>query len=148
LTQKTVTLPKEVEKELTLLRGFRDLVAERTGYLFGSKALTKVMNEKTETERKLVTTIRKGITENIPEWIENKNVSEYVKQMKALKEARKKNTEARKPHMEKINPLRKATKYIDVVAIPDALKELGSPVHERFSLSKWVKEAIETKKKD
>ena len=66
MTQKAVTLPKEVEKELTLLRGFRDLVAERTGYWFGAKMLTKTMNEKTETERKAVRTIGKGITENIP----------------------------------------------------------------------------------
>ncbi len=56
--------------------------------------------------------------------------------------------------MAKITPLRRAVRYIDAVAVPDALKELqpfmpkdaeplGLP---RFSLSKWVSKQIAKKK--
>jgi len=33
------------------------------------------------------------------------------------------------------------------VAIPDALKELGTPITPRFSLSKWIGDAIASAKK-
>ncbi len=55
MAQQAVTIPKEVEEELTLLRGFKDLVAERTGYMFGAKALSTTMSDKTEKQRKDVT---------------------------------------------------------------------------------------------
>lgn len=142
---QTVQVPKEIEKELTLLRGFKDLVAERSGYFFGAKMLTKTMNDETAKERKAVREASKSLKEAVNQLIETptKQNSKTVQNIQEqLKEAREKNKKARKPHMQKINPLRKATKYIDVVAVPDALKELGTPVQPRFSLSEWVKKAI------
>lgn len=147
--QEAITIPKEVEQELVLLRGFRDIVAERTGYYFGAKMLTKTMNEKTATERKAVREIGKTLRKAISDLIETptKTNSQNVKKtQKQLEEARDKNKEARKPHLTKINPLRKAVRYIDTVAVPDALKELGKPAQPRFSLSDWVTKAIAPKK--
>jgi len=138
-----------VEEELTLLRGFRDLVAERTGYFFGAKMLTKTMNDETAEERKAVRELSKTVSKNIEDYIENPTEElkrQILENRKKLKEAREKAKEARKPHLKKINPLRKAVKYIDMVAIPDSLKEMGQPVQPRFSLSEWIKKAIETKK--
>ncbi|GAH59949.1 unnamed protein product, partial [marine sediment metagenome] len=67
----------EVSESLVLLEGFRDLVAERYGYVLGRKIKGKQMNEKTAKERKAVSDIRKTISESIPDWIENANVKEY-----------------------------------------------------------------------
>lgn len=150
--QKSVQIPKEIEKELTnlretntLLSGFKDLVAERTGYMFGAKVLGKTMSEKTEAERKAVRTASKTLKDAVNQLIEEPtkpNSQEVQKSAKELEKARDKNKEARKPHMEKISPLRKAVRYIDTVAVPDSLKELGSPATPRFSLSDWAKKAI------
>ena len=145
MAQKTVQIPKEIEKEITLLRGFKDLVAERTGYMFGAKVLGKTMSEKTEVERKAVRTASKSLKDAVNQLIEEptKANSQVVqKSAKELEKARDKNKEARKPHMQKISPLRKAVRYIDTVAVPDSLKELGTPVQPRFSLSDWAKKAI------
>ena len=143
--QKQAQIPKEIEKEITLLRGFKDLVAERTGYMFGAKVLGKTMSEKTEAERKAVRTASKTLKDAVNQLIEEPtkpNSQEVQKSAKELEKARDKNKEARKPHMEKISPLRKAVRYIDTVAVPDSLKELGSPATPRFSLSDWAKKAI------
>jgi len=145
MTQRTVQIPKEIEKEITLLRGFKDLVAERTGYMFGAKVLGKTMSEKTEAERKAVRTASKGLKDAVNQLIEEPtkpNSQAVQKSAKELEKARETNKEARKPHMQKISPLRKATRYIDTVAIPDSLKELGTPATPRFSLSDWAKKAI------
>lgn len=149
-TAQAVAIPVEVEEELTLLRGFRDLVAERTGYFFGVKALSKTMNEETANERKAVRETGKQLKEALSELIETPtkqnaaSVQDLQKKLAAAKEA---NQKARTPHMKKINPLRKAVRYIDLVAVPDSLKELGKQVVPIFSLSDWIKKAIETKRK-
>lgn len=143
--QKTEQIPKVIEKELTLLRGFKDLVAERSGYFFGAKMLTKTMSDETVKERKAVRETSKSLNEAVSQLIEEptKPNSKTVQNLQTqLNDARKKNKKARKPHVEKISPLRKATKYIDVVAVPDALKELGKPVTPLFSLSDWIAKAI------
>jgi len=145
MAQQTVQIPKGVEKELTLLRGFKDLVAERTGYMFGAKVLGKKMSEDTEAERKAVRTASKAVKDAVNQLIEEPtkpNSKVVQKSAKELENAREKNKEARKPHMQKISPLRKASRYIDTVAIPDSLKELGKPVTPRFSLSDWATKAI------
>ena len=151
MAQKTAQIPKEISKELTLLRGFRDLLAERTGYMFGAKALSTTMSEKTEKERKVVTDKGKSVKEAFTTLIEQptKQHSEnFLQVQKELVDAQKVNKKAGEPHMAKITPLRRAVRYIDVVAVPDALKQLGSPVLPRFSLSDWVSKAIVKKKKD
>jgi len=137
--------PQEVEvpEELVLLEGFRDLVGERYGYFLGRKIKAKQMNEETAEERKAVSDIRKTIAESIPDWIENANVKEYNAQKKALKDADAKRKKVQAPFRKEITPLAKAVKYMDSTAIPDALKELGAEPTPRFSLSDYVKEAIE-----
>lgn len=147
--QKAIQLPKEVEEELTMLRGFRDLIGERTGYFFGAKALTKTMSDETATERKAVTALGKALTEANEKLLKEPNkqtAKAVIDAQSKVETARKANAKAREPHMKKINPLRKAVKYIDVVAVPDSLKEMGKPVTPRFSLSEWVAKAIEQKK--
>ena len=102
MTQRTVEIPKEIEKEVTLLRGFKDLVAERTGYMFGAKVLGKTMSEKTEAERKAVRTASKGLKDAVNQLIEEPtkpNSQAVQKSAKELEKARDENKEARKPHM-------------------------------------------------
>ena len=138
-----VEVPEEVQQELTMLKGFRDLVGERWGYFVGRRVKQSEMNDATKTERQAVNTIRKNITgDNLQKIIADGDITTYQNHLKELKEAREVVTKKSKPFREKISPLRKAQKYLDMVAIPDALKELGTPVQPRFSLSKWVSDAM------
>lgn len=145
--QVALTIPAEVEQELTLLRGFRDLVAERTAYMLGSKMLGKEMSEATKEQRKALTEANKTFKVNLESYVKNGDIQGFQEVQEQIKTARKTLNEARKPHMVKINPLRRAVRYIDNVAIPDSLKELGVTVQPVFSLSDWVKKAIEASKK-
>jgi len=131
-----------------LLRGFRDLVGERFGYFMGRRLTQQDMTEKTVAERKAVAEARKTITgDNLKEIIANKNVEGYEKGLASVKSAREAFNKVAKPFRAKISPLAKAQRYLDSVAIPDALKELGTPVQPRFSLSKWIGDALESAKK-
>lgn len=146
MTEQTqVQVPVEVSDELVLLQGFRDLVGERYGYFLGRKVKAKKMNDDTAEERKAVSLISKTIADSIPQWIADANTEEYNAQKKALKDAIAQRKEAQAPYREEIKPLADAVKYMDSTAIPDALKELGCPVQPRFSLSDYIKEAIEAK---
>ena len=138
-------LPVEVQEELSNLRGFRDLIGERWGYWFGRKMKQQEMSEATKEERKAVSEIRKGI--KIEEFIQNSDLDGYNAKMKEIKEAREVVTKKAKPFLEKISPLSKAVRFLDSVAIPDALKQLGTPVQPRFSLSEFIAKQLEQQKK-
>jgi len=146
--QATVQIPQEVQVELTNLRGFRDLVGERMGYMLGRRVKQAEMNEATEKERKKVREINKDIKDNIEKFIEKSDIKTYKARLEDLKEARKVVTTKTKPFREKISPLSKAVKYMDNIAIPDALKELGTPVQPRFTLSAFIKQQLEAQKKN
>jgi len=106
------------------------------------------MTEKTETERKAVAEIRKEITgDNLKKIIADGDIKTFDSKMNSLKSARETLNKVAKPFREKISPLAKAQRYLDNVAIPDALKELGAPVQPRFSLSKWIGDALASQKK-
>jgi len=131
-----------------LLRGFRDLIGERWGYFLGRRLTQQDMNQKTEAERKAVAEIRKDITgDNLKTIISKADIGTYENKLSDLKTARETLSKATKPFREKISPLAKAQRYLDNVAIPDALKELGTPVQPRFSLSKWIGDALASAKK-
>jgi len=145
-TAQTVAIP--VEQEVVLLRGFRDLVGERYGYFMGRRLTQAEMTEKTEAERKAVAEVRKAITgDNLKTIIAKADVKTYEAKLSEIKSAREALNKVSKPFREKISPLAKAQRYMDNVAIPDALKELGTPVTPRFSLSKWIGDAIASAKK-
>lgn len=138
-------LPEATVKQVALLVGFRDMVGERMGYWFGARVKRGDMNEATKTLRKKANEISKKMRgEALEELITNSNIEGYRKLLKQLKEQREKVSTKAKPFREKINPLNKAVKYLDNIAIPDALKELGTPVQPRFSLSDYVKKAMES----
>jgi len=145
-TAQTVAIP--VEQEVKLLRGFRDLIAERWGYFMGRRLTQEEMTQKTEAERKAVAEARKAITgDNLKTIISKADIKGYESTLTKVKEARETLNKVAKPFREKISPLAKAQKYLDNVAIPDALKELGTPVQPRFSLSKWIGDALASQKK-
>lgn len=140
-------LPEEAQQEWKLLRGFRDLVGERWGYFIGRRITQEEMNEATKEERKAVTEIRKAITgENLEQLITEGDISTYKEKQKAIKEAREVVSKKAEPFREKIAPLRKAQKYLDTVAIPDSLKELGTPVEPAFKLSEWIEKTLKAEK--
>jgi len=134
-----------VEQEVTLLRGFRDLVAEGLGYYLGAKAVQAEASEKTKEQRTKANSIRKEINSHLEEWIKNADIDSYKAKTTEYAEAREALKKVMKPFNEKKKPLNKAWRYCVNVAFPDALKELGAPVQPRFSLSKWIQAAI-TKK--
>lgn len=144
--QTTEVEPEAVSKELTLLRGFRDLVGERWGYFLGRRMKQSEMNDATKEERKKANAIRKEISENLETFIKEAQIDVYLGKVADLKNAREVVTKKTKPFREKINPLSKAQRYLDTVAIPDALKELDAPVQPRFSLSKWLTDAMKAEK--
>ncbi len=146
-TPAQVQIPKEIQQELSLLRGFRDLAGERWGYFLGRRMTQAELSDATKAERKKVTEIRKEISDNLEDYITNSDLTTYTKKTKSLKDAREVVSKKAKPFREKISPLSKAQKYLDNIAIPDALNELGTPVQPRFSLSTWVKDAMQTEKK-
>lgn len=142
---EVVTL--EPAEEMKLLRGLRDLVGERWGYFLGRRLKQSEMNEATKEERKAVNELRKKITgENLEELITNGDIASYQTCLKDIKTAREKVSKKAKPFRDKIAPLNKAQRYLDSVAIPDALKEVGTPVAPRFSLSSWIEKAIAAEK--
>ena len=145
--QATVQIPAEVQEELTNLRGFRDLLAERTGYMLGRKVKQGEMNDKTKKERKTANDIRKNIRESIPQWIADSNVDEYEKQTSALADASEIVSKKSKPFRTQIAPLTKAVKYMDNVAIPESLKLLGVTIQPTFSLSDFMKAELEKQNK-
>lgn len=141
-------VPKEVQEELTLLRGFRDLVGERFGYYIGRRLTQADMTEKTKNERKAVAEARKAITgENLETIISDGDITAFKKALKDIKAKREVLSKVAKPFRTKMKPLRQAQTYMDSIAIPDALKELKTPVQPRFALSKWINEALEAEKK-
>lgn len=145
---QTVQIPVEVQEELENLRGFRDLLAERTGYMLGRKIKQGEMNDATKTERKKANGIRKVIKEGIPQWIADSNVTEYEKQTSALVDASEIVTKKSKPFRTQIAPLTKAVKYMDNVAIPESLKLLGVTIQPTFSLSDFMQAELEKQKKN
>lgn len=145
-TAPAIAIP--AEQEVKLLRGFRDLIAERWGYFMGRRLTQEDMSNKTEAERKAVAEVRKNITgDNLKTIITKADVKTYESTLAKIKTAREVLNTASKPFREKISPLAKAQKYLDNVAIPDALKELGTPIQPRFSLSKWIGDALASQKK-
>ena len=145
LPSETTQVAVEVEEEMTNLRGFRDLVGERWGYWMGRKLTQHEMNEKSADERKKAREIRKAISNNLETYIKESDIEGYHAKMGELKEAKEVVKKAQAPFRKKINPLSKAVRFLDTVAIPDALKELGTPVQPRFSLSEFVKQALAKK---
>jgi len=105
------------------------------------------MNEKTEAERKKVAEVRKDIRDNLETFIKNADVKTYLTKKGLLKSAAEELSKAAKPFRDKISPIAKAQRYLDNVAIPDALKELGTPIQPRFALSKWINDALASAKK-
>ncbi len=143
---KQVQIPKAIEEELGNLRGFRDLMAERTGYYLGRTAKMAEMNKATKTERKTASGIRTVIREGIPQWIADSNVTEYEKQTGLLAEASKVVSEKSKPFRVQIKPLTQAVKYIDNIAVPAVLEQLGVKLQETFTLSDFIKAKLEEQK--
>jgi regulator of sigma D len=105
------------------------------------------MKDATVEQRKASNEARKYLRQNLEEFIKNGDFEGYKKALEEVEKTGKTLKEARKPHVAKISPLRKGIKYIDNVAVPDSLKELGVNVQPAFSLSEWIKKTIESQKK-
>jgi hypothetical protein len=140
-------LPASVEEELTNLRGFADLVNERWGYWMGARLKQQEGNQATAEQRKAVREAGKAVRNGVEDIIKAADVEKWHTLNTTLSEAKKVVKEAMKPFAEKISPLRKAVRYLDSVAIPDALKELGKPISPRFSLSEYIDSALKAQKK-
>lgn len=110
--QAVVTIPEEVEQELSLLKGFRDLVGEGVGYYLGAKAVQAEASDATKDQRKTVATIRKDISTHLEGWIKAADINSYSAKVSEMKEARKALSSAMKPFNEKKSPLTKAWRYL------------------------------------
>jgi len=149
-TQVAEAVAVEEVSRLDMLEAFTELVAERYGYWMARRLTQQEMSEAVKAESKAVSETRKAITTAIASYIDEPNdeLRTTIKEnQKTIEEQRKVLKEKKAPFMKKISPLAKATRYMDNVAIPDSLKELGKPVQPRFSLSKWINDALEASKK-
>lgn len=137
---------------------FVELVGERWGYFAGKSLKAQEMNEQTEAQRKVANEAAKKLRESVTEYhgivpstetlAKMQEVHAQIQTETATKEEKAKALkEARKPFQEAISKLAKGLKYLDNVAIPDSLKEMGHPIAPRFNLSKWLAEAAKPKKK-
>ena len=155
---------QEITRE-QLLEGFADLVAERYGYWAGSRLTRQEMNKAVKDSAKALSEQRKSLRQTVEDREEfvkrfladpsddelrqtilnhDKDIITAEKDIGVKSKALAKE---KKPYLDKVKPLTSGVKYIDTVAIPDSLKELGKPVQPRFSLSKLISEAIEASKK-
>jgi len=147
---QTVTVEAEAVSRRDLLEGFAELVSERYGYAQASTLKMAEMNEAVADLNKELREIRKSLNTAIEEYIKEPNDGlreQIFKCRETIEEKRPIIKEKKAPFMKEINPLAKAVRYLDNVAIPDSLKEIGYPVQPRFSLSDWVKKGIESQKK-
>jgi len=122
-------------------------VGERWGYFMGRRLKQAEMTEKTEAERKAVAEVRKAITgDNLKTIISKGDIKTYETKLSEIKTARETLNKVSAPFREKISPLARAQRYLDSVAIPDALKELGTPLQPRFALSQWIADTLAQQK--
>lgn len=143
------TVEAEVSR-LDLLEAFAELVAERYGYYTARRLKTAEMNEAVKDLSKNLREIRKSLNTAVEEYIKEPSDGlreQIFKAREAIAEKKPVLKEKKAPYMKEITPLAKAVRYMDNVAIPDSLKELGHPIQPRFSLSEWVKKAVEAQKK-
>ena len=146
----TVVEQEQQPSRLELLEAFADLVAEGFGYKTAKRLTQKDMSEKTQAEGKKAREAAKAVAESMETLIKaptQETAKKVITARETLKDARKVVSEARKPFNEKMKPLASAVKYIDSVAIPDSLKELGKTVQPLFKLSTWAEKAVEQTKK-
>ena len=148
-TQVAEAVTEEANR-LDMLEGFTELIAERYGYWMARRLTQQEMNEAVKEEAKAYRETRKALNKNVADYIEEPTdeLRTAIKDtQKTIKEQSKVLKEKKNPFMKKISPLAKAVRYCDNVAIPDSLKELGKPVQPRFSLSKWINDALEASRK-
>jgi hypothetical protein len=160
---QTVTVDAEAGR-LDMLEAFAELVSERFGYAVARKLKMAEMNEKIEAEKKQAQEIRKAIAfrlkfdkknggytydmgEVLKEAVETGNWQAFEGKLTELSGVKKAIDGVATPYRKEANILAKAVKYIDTVAIPASLNELGYPIEARFSLSDWVKKGIESQRK-
>ena len=140
----------ESTNKLEMLETFAGLISERWGYVFGRKINTAEANKAVKADatkaREIGATFKEGLAtlRKVPT-PENAKALDATEE--ELKKARNVVAVARKPFNEKNKPLVQAIKYLDNVAIPDSLKEIGHPIQPRFSLSEWIGKAVEASKK-
>jgi hypothetical protein len=165
--ETSVAVEAKVEAQpsrLDLLEGFAELVSERYGYWTARRLKVAELNEKIGDERKKANEIRKAIAfrlkfdrknggysydmgEVLKMAVENGDWESFKAKLGELAEVKKNIDGVAKPYRQEINLLNRAVRYMDNVAIPDSLKELGYPVEPRFSLSEHVKKGIESQRK-
>lgn len=141
--------PTEVVDRQALQEAFVELVGERYAYWVGRRLTQQDMSKATADQRKAVNELNKGVKTTIEEYIVEPSDdlrNQIINGRKATKEAKKTLKKAEAPYRQKMSPLAKAVRWMDNVAIPDSLKELGHPIQPRFSLSEMVHEAIKPKK--
>ena len=139
-----------VEQELTLLRGFRDLVGQRWGLFMGRTLQNSDLSEKTETERKAANEVRKDIKTNLPTWIKNADSATYEAKTAELKTAGETLKKAKDGTgiPEKVKALSQGLRYLDNDGVPKAYEQVsGQPVAPIFSLPQWIADRLEEQKK-
>ena len=147
---KAETVQVSPTERLALLEGFADIIHERFGYNTARRLKLQEMAEATKEQAKSVREISKAVNTKIEALIETPSdeiKTEIISKRKELKSSKDTLKDARKPFLEKVKPLAKAVRYLDSVAIPDSLKELGKPISPMFSLSEWVNKALKSTKK-
>jgi DNA repair exonuclease SbcCD ATPase subunit len=156
-TQVLTTQAKQLTSEqVTDLLGFRDLIAERYGYLMGRRLKQQEMNEKLRDQAKAIRERRKAIASGYEEYFDTDPAkADVLKKLKAsigqaetdMKKPLEALKKAREPFQEVIKPLAQAIRYMDSVVIPDSLTSMGKPVAPITVVSPDILRAIAESKK-
>jgi CheY-like chemotaxis protein len=139
-----------IADEIDLLRGFRDMMHERYGFNAARRLKQQEMNKAVEETAKKLRESKKTERQAIEDYLEKPTEPIKTKIAETRKTIKAQSTavaDGRKPFKETISNLSKGVRYIDSVAAPDSLKELGKPIVPMFSLADWVKKALESQKK-
>lgn len=140
---KTVTQTQLEEKDTKLLMGFRDLIAERTGYAFGVRVLSEELREATKDQRKAVNEARKSLKQNLENYIKNADIEGYKSALALIKDRSAELKKVSEDSVSKINRLRKAIRFIDNVMTPAFLNQMGVTVLPLREPKSWVEEKIQ-----
>lgn len=140
---QTQTSAQLEEKDAKLLFGFRDLIAERTGYAFGVRVLSEELREATKDQRKAVNEARKNLKQNLETYIKNADIDGYKSALALIKERSAELKKASEGTVSKINKLRRAIRFIDNVMTPAFLNQMGVTVLPLREPKSWVEAKIQ-----
>ena len=152
-TQDAEPIVSQDTSRIEMLETFASMVSTRFGIDLGRKLNQAEANKAVKADATKAREASKSFKDALVTLRKapNKDNADAVDTVeKEVASLRKIVSKGRKPFNEKNKPLVSAIKYLDKVAIPDGLKEIGhpiAPVNNEAGMPEWVRKAVEASKK-